>query len=125
MSEKIIEGLIVGVVVIVLSLLVRIYVDPIMPEKKKAISSMKKFFLFNVKYTLNMFFLIYFFITFEFNKYFILMICFYFGIFIFNITIDVLNKTEFKPNEKIRKIHLEQILLIAEEIDKINGIKNN
>ena len=97
----------------VISLLSRKYIEPILPERKKAISLIKNFFIFNLRYTLNISLLIYFFITVEFNKYFILIICFYFGIIIFNITSDYVNNYR----DKISKLHLDMIEKIATEVN--------
>jgi hypothetical protein len=99
----------------VISLFSRKYIEPILPERKKAISYIKKFLIFNLQYSLNVFILIYFFIELEFNKYFVLIISFFIGIILYNIINDYRNK--------ILKIHWDTLTFLAEEIDKINGIK--
>ncbi|WP_100616362.1 hypothetical protein [Confluentibacter citreus] len=121
--DKIVTGLIVGIIILILNILVRKYIDPIMPDKKKAVSYMKKFLLFNMKYTLTIFLLIYFFISLEFNKLFVLIISLYLSIIFFNIIIDFTSKIS-ELNAQIRQLHLEMIEKIAKEVDKINGIKN-
>ena len=120
MSENTIRILLI-LVSTVISLLSRKYIEPILPERKKAISYIKKFLFFIVTYVLNIGLLIYFFITLEFNKYFILIILFYFGLILKFIITDSINGHW----NKITDIHWKQITSIAEEVDKINGIKKN
>ena len=87
--EKILIGVASGSIVLILSILSRKYLEPIMPEKKKANSIIKKFLLLALKYILPIIFLTYIFIEFDFNKYFILLFCFVFGILLFNIFLDI------------------------------------
>jgi len=117
--DKIVYGLIVGIIILILNILVRKYIDPIMPDKKKAISFIKKFFLFNIKYTLSICFLVYFFISLEFNKLFVLIISLYFSIITFNIVIDFISRIS-RLNSQIRQLQEEMIKKIAKEVDKIN-----
>ncbi|APZ47397.1 hypothetical protein BW723_14380 [Polaribacter reichenbachii] len=120
MSENTIRILLI-LVSTAISLLSRKYIEPILPERKKAISYIKKFLFFVFTYVLNIGLMIYFFITLEFNKYFILVMLFYFGLIFKFIITDSINGHW----EKITNIHWKQITSIAEEIDKINGIKKN
>ena len=106
---------------VIISLLSRKYIEPILPERKKAISYIKKFLFFVFTYVLNIALMIYFFITLEFNKYFILVMFFYFGLILKFIITDSINNYW----NKITDIHWKQITSIAEEIDKINGIEKN
>ena len=117
------SGIIVGILMLILNIVVRKYIDPIMPDKKKAISYIKKFLAFNFKYTFNIVFMIYFFIDLEFNKFFVLIICFYITLITFNIIIDIIFKLS-DLSDRIRKLHWETIEMIAKEVDKINRIKN-
>jgi hypothetical protein len=119
MSDETIISISVGVVLIILNLLVRAYVDPIMPEKKKAISFIKKFLSFNLKYILPIIFLIYIFIDFEFNKYFILLFCLVFGILLFNIVFEYENYIYRKRKLKEKST----IVQMAEFYEKLNNKK--
>ncbi len=120
-TDRIIIGVTVGITLSLFNLILKKYVEPIIPEKKKAISYIRKFLFFNLKYTLNIGFMVYFFITLEFNKYFILVMLFYFGILIKSIIEDSISNYR----DKILAVHWKQIHSIAEEVDKINGIENN
>ena len=86
-TDRIIIGVIVGITLALFNLILKKYIEPIIPERKKAISYIRKFLFFTLKYTLNIGSMAYFFITLEFNKYFILVMLFYFGIII-NVFIE-------------------------------------
>lgn len=116
---KILIGVIVGVTIALFNLFLRKYVEPIIPEKKKAISYIKKFFSFNLKYTVNIIFLILHFNNSEFNKKFILLTCVFFGIIFFNLTTDIIFMNISKQ-EKITDIHRKTIQNIAKEVEGKN-----
>jgi len=97
MSEYV-QPLIIGVVIILLNLLVRVYVEPKMPEKKKAISYIKNLFFFAIKYILPICLLIFMFIRLEFDKF-----------FVFNIIMDIFNK--------YRKLFSYALELIKEKLE--------
>lgn len=115
--DKIIIGLIVGTVLAIFNLILRKYVEPIMPEKKKANSIIKKFLILAFKYILPSLFLIYIFIEFEFNKYFILLFCFVFGILLFNIIFEYENYV-YKKRKSNEKSMFEQIGEIQDKLSR-------
>ena len=119
MYEKIFIGLSVGIIVLILNLLSRKYIEPIMPDKKKAISYAKKFLAFNLKYCLNVYFLIDLTIKLEFNKSFVISTCFFFTIILFNLVIDYVNYINDKI-VRIQDIHLNMTKDISTEIDRLN-----
>ncbi|AJR04830.1 hypothetical protein [Siansivirga zeaxanthinifaciens] len=88
--DNIISKLIVGIIILALNVLSRKYIEPTMPDKKKAISYIKKYLSFSFKYVLYVFAIIYSFIFLEFNKLFILINCVCFCGIIFNITMDII-----------------------------------
>jgi len=119
MYEKIFIGLSVGIIVLILNLLARKYIEPIMPDKKKAISYAKKFLAFNLKYSLNVYFLIDLAIKLEFNKSFVISTCFFFAIILFNLVIDYVNYINDKI-VRIQDIHWSMTKDISTEIDRLN-----
>ena len=119
MYEKIFIGLSVGIIVLILNLLSRKYIEPIMPDKKKAVSYAKKFLAFNLKYSLNVYFLIDLTIKLEFNKSFVISTCFFFTIILFNLVIDYVNYINDKI-VRIQDIHLNMTKDISTEIDRLN-----
>jgi len=108
MSEYV-QPLIIGVVIILLNLLVRVYVEPKMPEKKKAISYIKNLFFFAIKYILPICLLIFMFIRLEFDKFFVFNVCFLFSSIFFNIIMDIFNK--------YRKLFSYALELIKEKLE--------
>lgn len=113
--EKILIGVASGSIVLILSILSRKYLEPIMPEKKKANSIIKKFLVLAFKYILPIIFLIYIFIEFEFNKYFILLFCLVFGILLFNIFFEYENYI-YKKRKCNEKTTFEKMAEIQDEL---------
>ncbi len=71
------------------------------PDKKKLISTTKKYLLFAVRYILPIVYLIYFFIYGEFNKSFVLMNSFMITVFFANLLVDALNTIQTRTNAQI------------------------
>lgn len=113
--ENFSSEIIVGILLILLNLVVKKYIEPKLLEKNKAISYIKKFLLFNIKYTLNIVYLIFFSINFEFHKLYVFMVSFFMCLIFFNLMSDYFNFILKKYDILLHEF--------ASEIDNLNGIK--
>lgn len=90
-AENILIAVISGIIILVLNTLTRKYIEPIMPDRKKAISLTKKYLVLYLKYGLPFMVISWAYFEMEFNKFFIIVICFNFSVIVFNIATDYFN----------------------------------
>lgn len=80
------------------------------PDKNKLNSYIKSFLLFNLRYTLLIYFLVRVFINDQVDKAFILKVCIYFSILVLNITLDLFSR--------LLKIVKQQIAIHEKQLEK-------
>ena len=112
MTERVFTT-VLAISIVLLGILLNKYIEPILPERKKAISYMKKFFFFTGKYIFPICFLIFIFIKADFDKFFVFNVCLMFSYILFNIIIDLLNKN--------RKLIYEALKLIKTRFEIVDN----
>lgn len=119
--DKYLQPIIIVSVTILLTAISRKYLEPLLPDKEKAISYIKSFVLFNIKYSLNLGLIIYYCITLQIGKKFVVMIVILVCLMVYNFLVDFI----LGYISKINKINAERFRILAEEIDKLKNVKYN
>lgn len=85
-------GILLSIATIILSVLSRKYFEPILPDKKKAASYIKKFFRFTTLYIVPIVLIILiYFVTENVNKLFVISNCMLFSVLFFNLILDTIS----------------------------------
>lgn len=104
-----------------IAIIAKKYIEPILPDRKKVIDSIKYILFFVLKYVLPICLIIYSTINDAFDKFYVLSMTWYFGILVFQFTNDFVRSN----NNKLIDILTETIKDLEKKIEEAKSTKAN